>query len=93
MGLSYRGGIAVLQLVVFIPCFPIAVFLGFRHGFGRSSGWYFLIIFTLLRIIGAILYLIDEFHPSKNVLIGALVCSLIGISPLTLLCVGLLSRV
>ena len=93
MGLSYRGAIAVLQLAVFAPCFPLAVFLGFRHGFGRSSGWYFLIVFTLLRIIGAVLYLIDEYHPSQNLLVGALVCSLIGISPLTLLCVGLLSRV
>lgn len=45
-----------------------------------------------LEFIGGRFELVAELYPSESVYVGALVWTLIGISPLTLLCLSLLSR-
>ncbi|KAF8851551.1 hypothetical protein BDZ45DRAFT_750577 [Acephala macrosclerotiorum] len=52
-----------------------------------------LFTFFLLRLIGPILLIIGIEHTSKSFITGSLVCISIGISPLTLICLGLLARV
>lgn len=92
MTLAYRAVVSVIQLIFFVPGFGLGILLASRHGFGKSSGWYFLIAFTLLRVIGAICEIIASLHFSLGVYITALVCNSIGLAPLTLLCLGMLSR-
>ncbi|MCJ1452180.1 hypothetical protein MMC28_002522 [Mycoblastus sanguinarius] len=93
MTVTYRDGVAILQLAVYAPCLIFVILLNIRHGFSRSSGWFFLIVFTLLRIVGAICRLVSITHPSTGVITAAIVCNNIGLSPLTLLLLGLLARV
>ena len=50
---QYRGKISVLELIVYAPCFPIALWLTIRHGLRRSAGWIYVIIFAEVRAGGA----------------------------------------
>lgn len=93
MSLAYHTIIAIVQLVFFVPGFGLAILLGLRHGFKKSAGWYFLIMFCLVRTVGAICEIIAEQAQSRNAFIAAVVCNSIGLAPLTLLCLGMLSRV
>ncbi|THV53576.1 hypothetical protein BGAL_0047g00290 [Botrytis galanthina] len=93
MAITYRNGVEIGELVVYIPSFFLSVFLAFRHGFGRSAGWYFLIVFCLARIIGPCMSLAAISSPSVSLYTGALILQTIGLSPLLLSTLGLLSRV
>jgi uncharacterized protein YhhL (DUF1145 family) len=93
MTVSYRESISILQVIVYGPVLVLGLLLNLRHGFAKSSGWFFLITLAILRLIGAICWLVYASSPSNDVAIAAIVCTSIGISPLTLLCMGLLSRV
>ena len=93
MAINYQDGIAILQLIIYIPCLFVAVLLTFRHGLRKSSSWYFITFFTLIRIVGACCLLATISWP-RNIGLHttAIICSAIGLSPLILTCVGLLSR-
>lgn len=93
MVLAYRVIVAIVQLIIFVPSFCFGILLATRHGFKKSGGWYFLIMFSLLRTVGAICEIIAMQTGSISAYIAALICGSIGLAPLTLLCVGLLGRV
>ncbi|KAJ6076112.1 hypothetical protein N7499_008093 [Penicillium canescens] len=91
--IDYRHGISILEIIVYIPTFFLALWMAFHHGFKKSSGWYFFVVFSLARIIGAACYLATINAPSNiDLYITWAVCTSLGISPLILACVGLLSR-
>ncbi|MCJ1400452.1 hypothetical protein MMC11_003657 [Xylographa trunciseda] len=93
MTFSFADALSVVQIAVYVPCFLLALVLCSRHGWSKSSGWTYLITFTCLRIISSACQLIDDSNPSKEVKTAYIITSSIGISPLTLLSLGLLSRV
>ena len=94
MAISYRNGLSIAELAVFAPALVVAILLGFRHGFGKSSGWYFLILLSLARIIGSSMELATINDPANvSLYTGAAVLQTIGISPLILATLGLLNRV
>lgn len=94
MGFTYRHAISVVQLIIFIPSLLPSLIFIWRHGFSRNAGFLFLVIFCLLRIVGAICDLVTISDPSSTGLyITSAVCSSIALSPLIMLCSGLLSRV
>jgi hypothetical protein len=79
---------------VYTPALAIAILLAVRHGFKRSSGWLYLIIFSLARLIGGALQLATISDPTNiGLLIGANILQTIGLSPLILVMLGLLTRV
>lgn len=92
MGVTYRHGISILQLCIYFPAFFLAVFLVARHGFAQSSGFLWLLLFTLTRIVGSCCDLATIHNFSQGLFIASAVCSSIGLSPLMLACTGLLSR-
>ncbi|OJJ34859.1 hypothetical protein ASPWEDRAFT_182996 [Aspergillus wentii DTO 134E9] len=92
MGLSYSHGISVLELIIYLPSFFLAAFLVFRHGLKTNAGALFLVIFTLVRIIGACCDLATISHASTGLYQATAICSSIGLSPLIMACSGLLSR-
>lgn len=92
MTLTYRDGIAILELAAYPPLLACAIYLFWKFGFKTASVcWRFVVVLCLLRIIGAscTLALINSY--SITLVRTAAVCDLIGISPLTLTCIGLLS--
>lgn len=91
--INYRDGVSIGELVVYFPALAIAILLGVRHGFGRSSGWFYLILFSLVRIVGACFQLATISKPTDSTLyIGGAVLQNIALSPLELASLGLLSR-
>lgn len=92
--LDYRDGVAIGELCAYFPVLAVAVLLAVRHGFGRSSGWFFLIVFSLVRIIGACFELATISNPTNvSLYTGLAILDSIGLSPLELTSLGLLSRI
>ncbi|KAH8653516.1 hypothetical protein BX600DRAFT_440581 [Xylariales sp. PMI_506] len=93
MALTEQNDIAIAQIAVYSVSLIVAVTLAIRHGFGRSAGWLYLVIFSLLRIVGASLELATISQPGNiSLLIGASTVASIGLSPLILVQLGLLGR-
>jgi hypothetical protein len=93
MTIGYREGVSIGEIAVYSPALLIAIYLSIRHGFGRSAGWMFLIIFCLARIIGAAMQLATISSPSNiSLYTGYAILQNIGLSPLMLATLGLLSR-
>ncbi|KIW12449.1 hypothetical protein PV08_09726 [Exophiala spinifera] len=91
---TYRDGIAILQLVVFPFIFAAALFIWKRAGWkaGRKV-WRFAVVLALIRIAGSICSLLTISHDSYNLEVAVAVCELIGIAPLLLTYVGILRQI
>ncbi|KAJ5089253.1 hypothetical protein N7532_007937 [Penicillium argentinense] len=92
MTVTYRHGLSILELIIYLPSFFVTCFLTYRHGLRRNSGFFFLATFTLSRIVGACCDLVAIDHYTLGLYIAAAVCMAIGLSPLMLALSGLLSR-
>ena len=89
MAVDYRNGISILLLLFYLPALAIAVLLTIRHGFSKSSGWRFMIIFTLARILSACMQLATINQPTnKSLYIAYVVLIGIAVSPLELVAFG-----
>ncbi|KIW17907.1 hypothetical protein PV08_05102 [Exophiala spinifera] len=85
--------VAVAELVVYVPSIILAFVVCARHGFSRSSGWYYTFTLCLIRIAGAVCQLITRKDHSIGLLKTVLVLSHIGLTPLLLSTLGMLSRI
>jgi hypothetical protein len=82
---TYRDGIAIVQLVVFLCILVAALFITNRTGWRVCSKiWRFPVTLSLIRIAGSISSLLNVSHDSYNVEVAVAVCELIGIAPLLL---------
>ena len=87
-----RDTIALVELIFYIPFLFISAFVCYRHGFSRSSGWLYTVILCIVRIIGGILQFVSHNDHSTGLLETTLVLDSVGITPLLLATLGLLSR-
>lgn len=92
MKFNSRGGVSILELIIYFPCLIVASIICSRHGFSRSSGWVFTLVLCLIRIIGACCQLATYHDQSSGLLEAAFILDSVGISPLLLATLGLLSR-
>ncbi|KAK3173483.1 hypothetical protein OEA41_006812 [Lepraria neglecta] len=92
MKFNAHGGISILELFLYFPSFLVAVYICYRHGFGRSSGWIFTLILCLIRIIGACCQLATYHSESQGLFETTIILDSVGVSPLLLATLGLLSR-
>lgn len=85
--------ISIAQVVVFAIYLVGGVCLCVKHGMERSAGFRFLVILSLLRIVGASM-LLASIHDAldESLYIGWAICSGIGFGPLVLMLQGLLGR-
>jgi len=93
MTLDYRNGVSIAEIVVYVPCLLIAAFLAIKHGFGRNAGWIYLVIFTMIRIAGGCVQLATISSQSTGIYTASVLLQTIGLSPLELTALGLLSRI
>lgn len=94
MSLTIYNKISIIQLIFFLPALVGAVILAYRHGIRRSSGWVYLVILALMRIIGASMELATISSPDNTSLVtGASILQTIGLSPLILLLLGFITRI
>lgn len=90
---TYSDAIAILKVAYYLPTLFAGIYICCRHGFQRTSGWLFLVIFCLVRLIGSCAQL--STISGSNTLTAstiALVCLVMGTSPLLLASLGILSR-
>ncbi|KAI1360644.1 hypothetical protein F5Y08DRAFT_44953 [Xylaria arbuscula] len=93
MELTVRNDISIAQIILYVPFLAISVFLCVRHGFGRNAGWFFLVIFSLLRIIGAALQIAASAQPNNiGLFFGALTLQGIGLSDFIVMLLALINR-
>jgi hypothetical protein len=93
MALSTGHSISVAEIVIYTPFLSIGVWLSIRHGFGRNAGWLYLILFSLIRLIGSALELATINNPlAFGLYVGYGTMQGIGLSALLLILLGLLSR-
>ncbi|OBT48967.1 hypothetical protein VE00_00669 [Pseudogymnoascus sp. WSF 3629] len=91
--LTFRNGISIALLVLYTPLLLLGAFLSKRHGFGRSSGWIFLVLFCILRLLSGALNLALINSPTSSSLhIAYSITNSVGLSPLLLASLGLLNR-
>ena len=91
--LTFRNGISIALIIVYAPLLLLGAFLSKRHGFGRSSGWIFLVVFCILRILSAAFNLALINSPTSTSLhIASGITNSVGLSPLLLSSLGLLNR-
>ena len=92
MKFNSRGGVSIFELIIYFPALVVATIVCCRHGFNRSSGWLFTLILCLVRIIGACCQLATYHSETEGLLEAVVILDSIGISPLLLATLGLLSR-
>jgi hypothetical protein len=92
MQFDARGWVSVVELIVFIPSLITSIIICSRHGFTRSSGWIYTLILCLVRIVGAICQLLTYNDQSSSLLKTTIIVDSIGLSPLLLATLGMLSR-
>jgi hypothetical protein len=94
MTLTTRNRISIAELAVYIPSLLLALFLFLRHGPSRNAAWFFLLLFSLIRICGAALQLDTIREPlSIPINTAALILQNMAISPLMLMTLALMGRV
>ncbi len=91
--ITFPDGIAIYKLIYYSPALIASLYVSYKHGFQKGSGWIFLTIFCVIRIIGAGAQLatIDNSNPHTAETI-ALVAAVLGLSPLLLATLGILAR-
>ncbi|KAI0909840.1 hypothetical protein F4823DRAFT_562532 [Ustulina deusta] len=93
MELTERNDISIAQIVLFVPFLAVALLLCVRHGFGSNAGWLFLVLFSLLRIVGASLQLAATAQPDNlGLFFGSLTLQGIGLSDFIIVLLALINR-
>ncbi|OMP84284.1 hypothetical protein BK809_0000089 [Diplodia seriata] len=92
--LTPRHNISIALIVLYTPTLLLSIHLTIRHGLSRSSGWRFLLTFSLARLLAASFDLATIASPSNiSLYIGEWVLLGIALSPLELVSLGFISRV
>ncbi|KAL2859188.1 hypothetical protein BJX68DRAFT_261633 [Aspergillus pseudodeflectus] len=91
---TYRDGIAILQLIIFPLILVAALFIWNRTGWRAGSKiWRYGVTLSLIRIAGSISSLVTIDHNSHDAEVAVAVCELIGLAPLLLTYVGVLRQI
>ena len=93
--LGPKGGLAIAEIVFFAPALILSLFIVFRHGFTRQMGWVYLVLLSLLRLVGsgALLYSQSNNDQSVALLTTIYITNAVGTAPLLLALLGFLARV
>ncbi|KPM42693.1 hypothetical protein AK830_g3893 [Neonectria ditissima] len=90
---TLADGIAIWQLVYYIAALGGSVWVSARHGFSKSTGWIFLVIFSIIRIVGCSAQIATVTVDSDTPWTIAAITGFLGLSPLLLASLGIVSRV
>ncbi|KLU89041.1 hypothetical protein MAPG_08019 [Magnaporthiopsis poae ATCC 64411] len=92
--LTTLNRISIAEICVYTPSLAVAIVLAIRHGFRRSSGWFYPILFSVIRLLAASLQLATINSPNNiGPVVGAMSLQAAGLSPLILVSISLLGRV
>lgn len=84
--------VSIVEVIIYVPALLAAISICFRHGMHRASGWIYIVILCIVRIAGAICQLLTYKDHSQGLLQAMVIIDSIGISPLLLATLGIISR-
>jgi hypothetical protein len=93
MGLTPKNDLSIVEIIYYVPALFIAIYVSYRHGFGRQLGWIFLVILALIRIIGSATGIAATSNQSTGLIECSVILGNIGLTPLLLAMLGILKRV
>src|SRR5947209_16697000 len=93
MGLSSRTILNIVELVYYGPALLLALWIVNKQGMGRHSGWIYLAILAVVRIVGAATGIAANSNPSQGLIETSEIAYSIGLSPLFLAWLGVIKRV
>jgi hypothetical protein len=93
MGLSSRTILNIVELVYYGPALLLALWIINKHGMGRQSGWIYLAILAVVRIVGAATGIAANSNPSQGLIETSDIAYSVGLSPLFLAWLGVIKRV
>lgn len=95
MTLPPKGDLAAAEIAFYSPAFLIALFVVIRHGFNRQLGWFYLVVLSIVRIVGsaATLYIDVNNDYSPGLIETASITSAVGTAPLLMALMGFLQRI
>jgi hypothetical protein len=93
MGLSSRTILNIVELVYYGPALLLALWIIHKHGMGRRSGWIYLAILAVVRIVGAATGIAANSDPSRGLIETSEIAYGVGLSPLFLAWLGVIRRV
>jgi hypothetical protein len=89
---TYPDGLAVWRLIFYTVALIGSIAVSWRHGFGKNSGWIYLAIFCIIKIVNGSAQLATLSTSNSSAAVTAAVTGFLGLSPLLLATLGLLSR-
>ena len=92
MKLNSAGYVSIAEIVVYIPLLLLAIVVCSRHGFSKSSGWIYTVVLSVIRIAGSACQLLTYTNHSASLLQWTMILDSVGVSPLLLATLGMLSR-
>ncbi|KAJ2893904.1 hypothetical protein MKZ38_008128 [Zalerion maritima] len=91
--LSPQHDVAIAEVIFYSFAFLTAIFLALQHGFGKSAGWYLVVLFTLIRLLGAAMYLATLQDPTNiSLYIGAATLQSAGVTAIIMVQVAFLGK-
>lgn len=98
--LTETGIVSIISIAIYVPCLFLAAFLLTRHGFTRSGGWIFVVLFTLIRVVGSALELsidgdknIQPNTEQANLNLASQILQSVGLVPLLSALMAFLGRI
>lgn len=93
--LDSRGDLSIAEIAFFGPVFFVSIYLLIRHGVSPRTGWMYITILSVLRLIGCacILYMEVNVDFTTSLLTAAAVTSTIGAGPILFTIAGFLNRI
>ncbi|KAH8646788.1 hypothetical protein BX600DRAFT_518813 [Xylariales sp. PMI_506] len=92
MAIDAYGYVSIAELIVYVPALIAAIVVCSRHGIHRASGWVYTVILCVVRIAGAVCQLLTYHDQSEGLLKATVIIDSIGLSPLLLATLGVISR-
>lgn len=90
---TLTDGLAIWQLIYYVGALGCSLWVSAHHGFMKSSGWIFLTIFSIIRVISCSSQIATISANSNTPVTVAVIAGFFGLSPLLLATLGIVSRV
>ena len=92
MALTSYSDLAIAFIILYAFILPTSIYVCFRHGFGKQAGWLYLVIVSIVRIVGAACQIAADKNPSAGIITATLILNSLGFVPLILVLLGILER-
>ncbi|KAL8720860.1 MAG: hypothetical protein Q9225_002339 [Loekoesia sp. 1 TL-2023] len=93
MTLPDGSRLAIAELVFYAPALILSGFVNVRHGFRHELGWFYLVLLSIIRLVGNSMDIAANSENNVDLFTGAAILNGVGLSPLLLAMTAMLKRV